>query len=546
MSKLNPKATPRPSRKSVAFQTSSKTADALTYEGAPGFSKDPKNELFLLAVSNFVGEDTFYEKAGDRDKRYADLVRMNAQTDPSWTASFLMWLRHEGNMRSASIVGAAEFVKARLDLGIDPVFMVAGEGWGSRRVVASVLLRPDEPGDLVAYWRDRYGLMPMPIKRGVNDAVRRMYTERNLLKYDTPSHGVRFGDVIELTHPKAGYAAQNDLFRHAIDRRHGYNTNPIPESLRMLRANADIRTPMGGFATLDPVKLAEAGMTWEDTLSYGGQLGLPKSLMWDAIIPEMGYMAILRNLRNFDDSDISMFSAEYVNRLLQDPGAVAKSRQFPFRFFSAYEALNTDRWRPALNQALALATTNIPDLPGSLVLIDTSASMTNQGFSAKSKVTPAKAAAVFGITLGIRSRAEVWGFADGQFQHKMAWVASPLREVERFMKRTGEVGHGTQIADAVKATFRPNIHKRVFIISDMQTMNSERVWNYSTLRSGDSRTVQDMVPADVPIYGFNLGGYAHGAYPLGPKRYEFGGLTDATFKMIPLIEAGENARWPWE
>jgi hypothetical protein len=32
------------------------------------------SELFLLAVANFVGEDTFYEKADDRDRRYTDLI----------------------------------------------------------------------------------------------------------------------------------------------------------------------------------------------------------------------------------------------------------------------------------------------------------------------------------------------------------------------------------------------------------------------------------------------------------------------------------------
>jgi len=40
-----------------------------TFEGAPGFVREPKLELFLLAVSNMVGEDTFYEAASDRDAR---------------------------------------------------------------------------------------------------------------------------------------------------------------------------------------------------------------------------------------------------------------------------------------------------------------------------------------------------------------------------------------------------------------------------------------------------------------------------------------------
>src|SRR4051794_26873352 len=43
---------------------------ALTHEGGPAYSRDVKGELFLLAVTNMVGEDTFYESAGARDERF--------------------------------------------------------------------------------------------------------------------------------------------------------------------------------------------------------------------------------------------------------------------------------------------------------------------------------------------------------------------------------------------------------------------------------------------------------------------------------------------
>jgi len=41
----------------------------------------------------------------------------------------------------------------------------------------------------------------MPIKRGIADAVRRLYTERAALRYDGQSRQLRMADVIELTHP---------------------------------------------------------------------------------------------------------------------------------------------------------------------------------------------------------------------------------------------------------------------------------------------------------------------------------------------------------
>jgi hypothetical protein len=43
-----------------------------------------------------VNENTFYEKAGDRDERYENLVHQVAVADPEWTLEFLRWLRARG------------------------------------------------------------------------------------------------------------------------------------------------------------------------------------------------------------------------------------------------------------------------------------------------------------------------------------------------------------------------------------------------------------------------------------------------------------------
>jgi hypothetical protein len=77
------------------------TPSGVTHEGGAGYAHDAKSELFLLAVANFVGENTFYEKASDRDARFAGLVHTVAVADPAWTTRFLAWLRTGANMRSA-------------------------------------------------------------------------------------------------------------------------------------------------------------------------------------------------------------------------------------------------------------------------------------------------------------------------------------------------------------------------------------------------------------------------------------------------------------
>ncbi|MEU4104847.1 TROVE domain-containing protein, partial [Streptomyces tanashiensis] len=63
--------------------------------------------------------------------------------------------------------------------------------------------------------------------------------------------------------------------------------------------------------------------------------------------------------------------------------------------------------------------------------------------------------------------------------------------------------------------------------------------------SYDSGSATEAVPAGIPVYTWNLAGYrpAHG--PTGPHRHTFGGLTDAAFRMVGLVEAGREALWPW-
>jgi hypothetical protein len=227
--------------------------------------------------------------------------------------------------------------------------------------------------------------------------------------------------------------------------------------------------------------------------------------------------------------------ADRVAAKLADPGEVARSRQFPFRFFAAYLAAPSLRWGHSLDKALRHATANVPVFSGrTLVLVDTSGSMNGMSVSQQSKMTYAQIAALFGITLAARgNEVELHGFADRTFRHDIRKGASVLKEVDRFVRRIGEVGYRTDIAGAVRATYRG--HDRVIILSDMQTFGNNWAGN-----------VTEAAPKHVPMYGFNLAGYKHAATPTGTgTRHEFGGMTDATFKMIPLLEAGRDADWPW-
>ncbi|PRX99587.1 TROVE domain-containing protein [Allonocardiopsis opalescens] len=508
-----------------------------TYEGGPGHARELRGDLFLLAVANFVSEKTFYEDAGERDARYRSLLHRAAVEDPAWTAGLLGWLRGEGNMRTAAVVGAAEYVRARLaaaregaaDAGADTSAPT------NRQVVDSVLQRADEPGELLAYWMGRYGrALPKPLKRGVGDAVGRLYTERALLKYDAEGRAFRFGDVLDLVHaaPAADRPWQGDLFAHALDRRHGRD-KPIPESLHLLRARARLmalpvpeRRPL--LDHLDAAQLLRrAGMTWE---ALAGWLQGPMdAAAWEAVLPSMGYMARLRNLRNFDQAGVSDELAERVAAGLADPAEVARSRQLPMRFLSAYRTAPSLRWGHALERAVQASLENVPRLDGrTLVLVDRSGSMWSP-LSARSDLNRADAAAVFGSALAMRARAaDLVEFGTSSRPVAFGPGDSLLRAAERF----GSLG-GTNTAAAVREHYRG--HDRVVIVTDEQAAADPR--------GGPT----EQVPATVPVYTWNLAGYRYGHGPSGEgRRHTFGGLSDAAFRMIPLIEAGARAAWPWQ
>jgi hypothetical protein len=244
-----------------------------------------------------------------------------------------------------------------------------------------------------------------------------------------------------------------------------------------------------------------------------------------------------------DEAGVSDAVAEQVAAKLSDPDEVALSRQFPYRFVSAFEAAPSLRWGYALDKAIELATAKVPAFAGrTLVLVDTSASMSQQAFSRRSTMTPLHAAAVFGVVMPSAATRLTCTASPTGYSSTRSSSRPRCWPVERFTRRVGEVGHGTRIAEALRATYRR--HDRVVIVSDMQTFADTR--QLRGLGAHYTSVATDSVPANVPVYGFNLGGYRATVLRAGHgNRHEFGGLNDATFTMLNLLEARTSTGWPF-
>lgn len=503
-----------------------------THQGGDGVARDAKSELFLLAVTNMVGEDTFYESATARDSRFRDLVHAVTTEDPSWVARFVPFLRNDMLMRSASVVMAAEFALARKNAE-GSVFPTV------REVVASALQRADEPAEFIGYWKARTGRRTLPggVQRGVADAVARLYNEYAAQKYDGGTRGIRMGDVIEMTHPKASMQWQDDLFRYLLDRRHNPQEVRVElAALPMIAARRELQEMAPELrrqvVTSDAAKewFKRAGMTWED---LSGWLNGPMdAAAWEAVIPTMPYMATLRNLRNFEQAGVSPAVQNAVVAKLTDPEQVKRSKQFPFRFLSAYKHISSLKFQAACEEALDLSLANVPVLKGrSLVLVDCSGSMF-PGFGArpdKDGNHRYELAALFGTALWKRAvmageQADLVAFGSSSQLVQFPKGQSLLPAIKQF----SEMG-GTATAEAVQRWF--DRHDRVVILTDEQT--------------GTGR-VDQVVPSTTPLYTFNLAGYraGHGVSGVG-TRHTFGGLSDKAFIMLSLLERGQSANWPF-
>lgn len=496
------------------------TTSTSTHEGGIAYSLDAKSELFTLAVTSMVAESTFYEAAKDRDERLRGLIAAVLVEDPDWLQRFIPYLRQTMNMRSAPVVLACEAARAARSLKVD--------GFNIRRAVASACLRPDEPAEVLGYWLQKFGRpLPVPVKRGLADAAVRLYSQKAALKYDG-NGGIRMGDVVALCHPKPQSAEQDALFRALIGRRLKHS-DPIPSNLTTLQADASLHAlPIEKRRELltEPERLADAGLTWE-RLS-GWLQGPMDAEAWGAIIPSMGAMALTRNLRNFDDAGISHEAFEVVARRLSDAAEIRRSRQFPYRFWTAYREIGTTRWAPVLEAALRHSVTNLPRLRGrTLVLVDVSGSMTDK-VSNRSSVSRWEVGAVFaGAMVQACDEVTLVPFATHSARTVLAKttdilnVAKSLAEVQA----SGQLNHGTNIWQSVRAHYAG--HDRVCIFTDMQAHDDPEV-------------------RDVPlIYAFDLAGYGRTGLSCGPGRYQFAGFTDAVFEMMPLLESRDPRADAW-
>jgi hypothetical protein len=270
-------------------------------EGGLAFKMTPEVELLTRVMTCMVGEPKFYDSSGSEHlDAVVKLVGKVAKTDPELVLKMAAYARNQMYLRTIPQVMLVE--------------ATAHEGTKKfvRKYTPSIVRRADELAEVVSYYIQRFGeigdgktkdhpkakkakgMLCNSLKRGLGDAFHQ-FDSYALAKYDRDGP-VKLKDVIRIVHPKPQDKEQGKMWKMLLNR--------------------ELPPPA----------------TWEVALSTKGA----SKETWEGIIPKMGYMALLRNLRNFTEKGVEL---DAILKKLTDPEEVKRSKQLPFRFWSAYAAV---------------------------------------------------------------------------------------------------------------------------------------------------------------------------------------------------------------
>ena len=397
------------------------------------------------------------------------------------------------------------------------------------RLVARIVQRPDEITELLACYaqvNQRAGVKTLnrlskQLQKGLAASFNR-FDGYQLAKYDRAG-AVRLRDALFLVHPTPRNEAQQVLFDQLVA-----GTLPTP-------------------------------YTWETELSALGQATYATPAertaafreKWEALIAsgKLGYMALLRNLRNILEAGVSAEAVVEVCTVLADRTAVARSKQLPFRYLAAYREVkalqngHVSAVLTALEDAITHSAANLRGFgPETRVVVacDVSSSMQTP-ISPRSKVLLYDVSLVLGMLLQSRCQHVTAGMF-GDTWKRISMPRGPvLRNVDEFYRREGEVGYSTNGHLVVRdLRQRQEVVDKVMLFTDVQLWNS----------NGDGGTLAQewaeyrrTVAPQARLYLFDLAG--HGNAPLDVRAEDgvalIAGWSDKVFSVLEALDNGGSA-----
>ena len=482
------------------------------YEGAKTYAMAPELELYTAVVTASL-TDTFYEKQDERTDRIAQLI---GKVSPEFVARLAVYTRTVMHLRSIPLLLLVELAKVH-----------NGDNLVARAVEKTVL-RADEIMELLMcyQWRNpssdprkKLGKLSRQIQNGLQRAFNR-FDEYQFAKYDRDNLEVKLRDALFLVHPKAKDEQQQALFDKIVHRE-----LEIPYTW-------ETELSALGQQQFDTEELKQAAFRekWEELINSG----------------KLGYMALMRNLRNMLQIGVSPAEMQVVAGRLADAEQVARSRQLPFRYLAAYRELekvssaNVAELMNALEVAVKHSAANIDGLDENtrvLLACDVSGSMSTP-ISPRSTVRNYD----IGIMLAMLLRNRCKQVVSGIFGNEWKVVNMPSdnilmasRHMERLCNSMGYSTNGYKVIDWLIENNM--VMDKVMMFTDMQMWDSTgRYKNFEN----SWKKYKKMAP-QAKLYLFDLVGYGQLPMQLAkPDVYLIAGWSDRVFDVLSAIDKGED------
>lgn len=500
------------------FNGSAKTKATITnYMGGKAFKQSEAEELVFSVATSFL-EDSYYESKDDRLTRIRSLVKNVTEADPLFVAKLAIITRKEFNMRSAFHVLVGELTKNHKGDSL------------VRNTIEQGAERVDDLMEIAAYLGKP---MPNQVKKGIRNALAK-FSPYQLAKYKGDGKDYSLVDILNLVHPKPN----------------------------------QINSPTYSKLIKDELVSTD---TWESRISAGQS----HTEVWKDLLKtkKASYMSILRNLRNIvtkTDEETVKLATDFIS----DKEQIVKSKQLPFRFLSAYEALDKieedssgikfekdsdrlARTKNALIVALTHSVENIPLLEGkTMILTDNSGSMRGDcggcsALSAYSKRTTASIANLFAVLYWLRSDNTYVGVFGDRLEQPALSRDKDLFDNYNTINYVGErIGGGTEagIFEAMrKLISEKTIVDRIMIFSDCQVGEGCKWYGYNRIgeQSSDfNRMFQEYkkINPNVLVYSVDLKGYGNKMFSDGVVS--LAGWSNKIFDLMQIIEKKEGlVKW---
>jgi hypothetical protein len=481
------------------------------HQGGQGYKYDAKSELISILATGL--DNKFYEKLGEREQRLSDVLKEVAKKDKTFAAKALIYARTVMGQRSVTHFGAVELAKV---LGGDSL----GARFFSKRNrklnKGGIIFRLDDMLEIAACYQARNPNKPFSnaIKKGFKVALESA-DEYELAKYQAKNRDLSLVDIINLVHPKPSPKMAPVFAKLMKGELKQFNTVEDKNTTSGQEIAAKVKT---GKITKEEAQV-ELAQAKED--NYIELINTRK----------IGYLALLRNLRNILKTSTNMDLIKNACSLLTDVKLIKQSLVFPHQIDLALEimldefgASKSTPFIKALNDAYELAIPNLTELFPSgrtAVMFDSSGSMATNIRLSNNKQGSESAigkASLIAATLAKGIGADVYHFANTCEQIRFNPLDTVNTLKKQFLSKQGSVGYGTEFNSIISKL--NNKYDRIFVISDMQGRSYLEKNTYKNIH----------------IYSIDICGYGTTMFKPGNNVYSLYGYSADIYELIKKVE----------